>query len=76
MKDLTLSQIFEEAFDRARDLDAPLGARLESITESVRMANPAFAEAQDRLYHAAALKWLRRHGSRCRRSDAAIHAAG
>jgi hypothetical protein len=50
MKDLTLSQIFEEAFDRARDLDAPLGTRLESITESVRMANPAFAEAQDRLF--------------------------
>ena len=50
MKDLTLSQIFEEAFDRARDLDAPLGARLESIAESVRMANPAFAEAQDRLF--------------------------
>ena len=50
MKDLTLSQIFEEAFDRARDLDAPLGTRLKSITESVRMANPAFAEAQDRLF--------------------------
>jgi hypothetical protein len=50
MKELTLSQIFEEAFERARDLDAPHGARLESIAESIRMASPAFAEAQDRLF--------------------------
>jgi peroxiredoxin len=49
MKELTLSQILEEAFERARDLDAPLGARLESFADSVRMASPTFAEAVDRL---------------------------
>jgi peroxiredoxin len=49
MKELTLSQILEEAFERSRDLDAPLGARLESFAKSVRMASPAFAEAVDRL---------------------------
>jgi peroxiredoxin len=49
MKELKLSQILEEAFERSRDLDAPLGARLESFAESVRMASPAFAEAVDRL---------------------------
>jgi peroxiredoxin len=49
MKELTLSQNLEEAFERSRDLDAPLGARLESFAESVRMASPAFAEAVDRL---------------------------
>lgn len=49
MKELTLSQILEEAFERSRDLDAPLGTRLESFAESVRMASPAFAEAVDRL---------------------------
>jgi peroxiredoxin len=49
MKELTLSQILEEAFERARDLDAPLSARLESFADSVRIASPAFAEAVDRL---------------------------
>ncbi len=49
MKELTLSQILEEAFERARGLDAPLGARLESFADSVRIASPAFAEAVDRL---------------------------
>jgi peroxiredoxin len=49
MKELTLSQILEEAFERARDFDAPLSARLESFADSVRMASPAFAEAVDRL---------------------------
>ncbi len=49
MKELTLSEILEEAFERARDLDAPLSARLESFADSVRMASPAFAEAVDRL---------------------------
>lgn len=49
MKELTLSQILEEAFERARGLDAPLSARLESFADSVRIASPAFAEAVDRL---------------------------
>jgi peroxiredoxin len=49
MKELTLSQILEEAFERARDLDAPLSVRLESFADSVRIASPAFAEEVDRL---------------------------
>ncbi|MCI0598781.1 MAG: AhpC/TSA family protein [Beijerinckiaceae bacterium] len=49
MKELTLSQILEEAFETARDLDAPLSARLETFADSVRLASPAFAEAVDRL---------------------------
>jgi len=49
MKELTLSEILEEAFERARDLDAPLSVRLESFADSVRMASPVFAEAVDRL---------------------------
>jgi peroxiredoxin len=49
MKELTLSQILEVAFERARDLDAPLNVRLESFAESVRIASPAFAEEVDRL---------------------------
>ena len=38
MKELTLSQILDEAFERSRDLDAPLSVRLESIANSVRIA--------------------------------------
>jgi peroxiredoxin len=49
MKELTLSQILEEAFERARDMDAPLSVRLESFADSVRIASPAFAEVVDRL---------------------------
>ncbi len=49
MKELTLSQILEEAFQAARDLDAPLAVRLETFADSVRLASPAFAEAVDRL---------------------------
>jgi peroxiredoxin len=49
MKELTLSEILEEAFEHARDLDAPLGVRLESFADSVRIASPTFAAAVDRL---------------------------
>jgi peroxiredoxin len=49
MKKLSLAQILEEAFERARDLDAPLSVRLESFGDSVRIASPAFAEAVDEL---------------------------
>ena len=31
MKDLTLSQLLDEAFERSRDLDAPLSVRLEIL---------------------------------------------
>jgi peroxiredoxin len=49
MKELTLSQILGEAFERARNLGAPLSVRLESFADSVRVASPAFAEEVDRL---------------------------
>jgi peroxiredoxin len=49
MKELTLSQILDEAFERSRDLDAPLSVRLESFADSVRIASPVFAEVVDRL---------------------------
>jgi peroxiredoxin len=49
MKDMTLSQILEEAFERARDMDAPLSARLEAFADVFRTASPEFAEAVDQL---------------------------
>ena len=49
MKELPLSQIFEEAFERARVMDASPSERLESIADSIRVGSPAFAEAVDRL---------------------------
>jgi peroxiredoxin len=49
MKELTLSEILAEAFERSRDLDAPLSGRLEMFADAVRMASPQFAEAVDRL---------------------------
>ncbi|MCI0601221.1 MAG: AhpC/TSA family protein [Beijerinckiaceae bacterium] len=49
MKELTLSQILQEAFETARGLDAPLAVRLETFADSVRLASPAFADAVDRL---------------------------
>lgn len=49
MKDLTLNEILDHAFERARDLDAPLAARLESFADSLRIASPAFADAVERL---------------------------
>jgi peroxiredoxin len=49
MEELTLSQILEEAFERARDMDAALSVRLESFADSVRIASSDFAEVVDRL---------------------------
>lgn len=49
MKELPLSQIFEEAFERARDMDASPSVRLESIADFIRVASPAFAEVVDRV---------------------------
>src|SRR5271169_297314 len=49
MKDMTLSLILEAAFERARDMDAPLSVHLESFAGSFRIASPDFAEAVDRL---------------------------
>ena len=49
MKELTLLEILEEAFERSRDLDAPLAARLQSFADAVRLTSPEFADAADRL---------------------------
>jgi peroxiredoxin len=49
MKDLTLSQILEEAFEHARDLDAPLSVRLATFADVTRVASPDFADVVDRL---------------------------
>jgi hypothetical protein len=49
MNELTLSQILEEAFEHARDLDAPLSVRLATFADAARVASPDFADAVDRL---------------------------
>jgi peroxiredoxin len=47
MKEMTLSQILEEAFEQARDMDAPLSGRLDHFADAVRAASPRFADAVD-----------------------------
>jgi len=64
MKELTLSQILDEAFERSRDLDAPLQRRLESFADSVA-SQPGFAEVVDGLSRGS-ISMARRRGSRCR----------
>jgi peroxiredoxin len=49
MKELSLNEILQQSFERARDLDAPLATRLEIFADSVRLASPAFADAVERL---------------------------
>lgn len=49
MQELTLNDILKQAFEQARDLDAPLAGRLQAFADSVRFASPPFAEAADRL---------------------------
>jgi peroxiredoxin len=44
-----LAEALEEAFQHARDMDAPLGERLKFIADAVRSLNESFAEAVDRL---------------------------
>ena len=49
MQEFTLNDILKQAFEQARDLDAPLAGRLQAFADSVRFASPPFAEAADRL---------------------------
>lgn len=49
MQELTLSEVLVGAFERARDLDAPLAVRLQTFADSVRLASPPFADAADRM---------------------------
>src|ERR671914_2264885 len=44
-----LADALEDAFQQARDMDAPLGERLAFIADAVRSLNASFAEAVDRL---------------------------
>jgi peroxiredoxin len=48
---------FDEAFKRARDMDASLGEQLRAFAEAARQRRPDFAEAVDRL-----IERLRRYG--------------
>ena len=49
---------FDEAFKRARDMDASLDEQLRAFAEAARQRRPDFAEAVDRL-----IERLRRHGA-------------
>lgn len=49
MRELTLTEVLEEAFERARDIDAPLAARLEAFADALCYASPQFAGIVDRL---------------------------
>jgi len=42
-------ELVDEATDAARDMDAPLGARLKVVADEVRRLSPAFAAIVDRL---------------------------
>src|SRR6266511_493927 len=44
-----LSEAFEEAFQRCRDMDASLSDRLDSLANALRTLSPPFADAVDRL---------------------------
>ena len=49
MRELSLQEILTQAFERARDMDAPLASRLQEFADSVRLASPPFADAADRM---------------------------
>lgn len=49
MTSKTLSEALEEAFIRARDLDASLPERLQAFADAVRQLGPHFQDAVDRL---------------------------
>lgn len=51
MQELSLSDVLEEAFKRARDFDLPLAERLQHFADSVQLASPSFADAVERLIH-------------------------
>jgi peroxiredoxin len=45
----SFAEILDEATDRARDLDAPLNVRLQTVADEVRRLSPAFADIVDRM---------------------------
>jgi peroxiredoxin len=49
MAEKTFAEILEEATDRSRDMDAPLGERLKAVADEVRRLSPEFADIVDRM---------------------------
>jgi peroxiredoxin len=49
MAEKTFAEIIEEATERSRDMDAPLGERLKAVADEVRRASPEFAATVDRM---------------------------
>ena len=44
MTEKTFVQILEDATDRSRDMNVPLGQRLKAVADEVRRLSPEFAE--------------------------------
>lgn len=49
MAEKTFAEILDEATDRSRDMDAPLGERLAAVADEVRRLSPEFAAVVDRM---------------------------
>ncbi|MCB1515550.1 MAG: AhpC/TSA family protein [Hyphomicrobiaceae bacterium] len=49
MSEASLSQVLEACTQRCREMDAPLGDRLQSFADDVRRLDPVFAEVVDRM---------------------------
>jgi AhpC/TSA family len=49
MAEKTFAEILDEATDRSRDMDAPLGEGLKTVADEVRRLSPEFADIVDRM---------------------------
>jgi peroxiredoxin len=49
MTEKTFVEILEEATDRSRDMNVPLGERLKAVADEVRRLSPEFADVVDRM---------------------------
>ena len=49
MTEKTFVQILEDATERSRDMNVPLGQRLKAVADEVRRLSPEFAEIVDRM---------------------------
>jgi peroxiredoxin len=49
MAEKTFAHILEDATERSRDMDAPLGERLKAVADEVRRISPEFADIVDRM---------------------------
>jgi peroxiredoxin len=49
MAEKTFVEILEEATDRSRDMNVPLGERLKAVADEVRRLSPEFADVVDRM---------------------------